>query len=618
MHYELIWTRCGNGIDIQKGGTTLSNSGFKVYSCSEEIINGDVADIPLLYHMASMKATFREPNFMDDAYLYFTPNYGKNLLMNFHPIPFDPDADGDYSHRGGNFINQIFVGDYYDIYPFESFGNSRIWDAKERGEAYYYEVKSNPLSPREIAIDFEGEIGIDELAFFASGERRPLLMQAISFIITQYMYPAEERKFLVIKERDSHQIELWIAAIESAFSPRIASGIPFATRLDRYATNNIYTVNQSGQYQTQKNLNDSKQRLRLHAMIVGADEKDKANFDNARAMQNSSFAVLDGIKLTFSEQVDTSNSYYEIITTYDETHIYFCREFLQMVNLTEPSESVLDLFKAYKLLHSYEASGDIQKCAMGIEILGNFSLIPSSCLKQLYNRLKSGYQEMLSKDATNTLSILSWLNKTAELLKDYDSIPKFQQIMQYVFVMLTYSEPCNVSISVLWNTLRNSTRKTKAAQELTDYSTFEKYRASVGRYSTTEWSSFMSIYSECLKSISNISDNDSWIIVEEFLHEMYLENDVSIVLSHLTTLKDVSRDKVYITLLNAASKARDSKYISFIVILMIRTFPELLSSNDNLNRFYTSLYKQQLENYFPIALCEATKKWFDPLKYMIF
>ena len=41
MYSELIYTRCRQGIDILKGGRTIASDGFKVYSCSDNIINDD-------------------------------------------------------------------------------------------------------------------------------------------------------------------------------------------------------------------------------------------------------------------------------------------------------------------------------------------------------------------------------------------------------------------------------------------------------------------------------------------------------------------------------------------------------------------------------------------------
>ena len=123
MYSELIYTRCRQGIDILKGGRPVLSDGFKVYSCSKDILDGDVADLPLLFNMAQSKQTYSDPNFMDDVYIYAVPDKGRNILVNFHPIPFDRDAKGDYSHRPGNFVNQVFVGGFGDVYPFELFGN---------------------------------------------------------------------------------------------------------------------------------------------------------------------------------------------------------------------------------------------------------------------------------------------------------------------------------------------------------------------------------------------------------------------------------------------------------------------------------------------------------------
>lgn len=83
------------------------------------------------------------------------------------------------------------------------------------------------------------------------------------------------------------KIELWIAAIQSAFSPRMASGLPFATRLDKFTNTNKYTVNLNGQYQAQMNLQDPNQRLRFRAMIVGVDERDRVNTAAVRQLANS-------------------------------------------------------------------------------------------------------------------------------------------------------------------------------------------------------------------------------------------------------------------------------------------------------------------------------------------
>ncbi len=117
--------------------------------------------------------------------------------------------------------------------------------------------------------DTTGYIGNEDISAFVADGRCDLLKKAVAFIVSQYSLPPEKRKFLVIRDEDSRKIELWIAAIESAFSPRMASGLPFATRRDNFVNSNKYTVNLNGQYQTQINLQNPNQKLRYRAMIVG-------------------------------------------------------------------------------------------------------------------------------------------------------------------------------------------------------------------------------------------------------------------------------------------------------------------------------------------------------------
>lgn len=130
MYSELIYTRCGEGIDILRGRNPIKNSGFKVFSCSENVTDAGFTDLPFLYATAQSKEPYADPSFMDDAYLFVVPDLGGKYLLNFHPIPFDRTATGDYSHRPGNFINQIFIGQFDDIYPYELFGNESVWDAQ--------------------------------------------------------------------------------------------------------------------------------------------------------------------------------------------------------------------------------------------------------------------------------------------------------------------------------------------------------------------------------------------------------------------------------------------------------------------------------------------------------
>ena len=118
---------------------------------------------------------------MDDAYLYFVPDIGHRYFLNFHPIQFDREATGDYAHRPGNFINQVFIGSFEDFYPYEAFGNKTLWNAQKRGEAWYYENQPTPLPTRHDLSDSIGNICLDDIASFISAGRRDTLKRCEAF-----------------------------------------------------------------------------------------------------------------------------------------------------------------------------------------------------------------------------------------------------------------------------------------------------------------------------------------------------------------------------------------------------------------------------------------------------
>ena len=91
-------------------------------------------------------------------------------------------------------------------------------------------------------------------------------------------------------------------------------------------------------------------------MIVGVDERDRVNTAAVRQLANSPYAVLNGKDKSFIGETSTSHPYYKAITAYNEQHIRFCREFLQMLDIAEPNGDVLKLYDAYTVLDAISAS----------------------------------------------------------------------------------------------------------------------------------------------------------------------------------------------------------------------------------------------------------------------
>lgn len=499
MYSELIYTRCRQGIDILKGGRPILSDGFKVYSCSKDILDGDVADLPLLFNMAQCKQTYSDPNFMDDVYVYAVPDKGRNILVSFHPIPFDRDAKGDYSHRPGNFINQVFVGDFENVYPFELFGSEVVWDAQSRGEAFYYENEPQPLACRPELDGAVGSIVVDEIERFVSDGRREAVKSAVAFFIEQYALPPESRKYLVIRDESSSYLELWVAAIESAFSPRMASGLPFATRMDKFMNVNRYTINQNGLYQVQMNLQDPKQKQRFRAMIVCVDERDRANVSSVRPLPNAPYVILDGKSRKIDYTADTSSAYYSLATSYDERHIRFCREFLQMLDIGQPIADILKLHDAYTVLDSGVGNCPARRIAASLAVLETYRTLPCTYLNRLYGVVKEALPRYLKEDLLSAFTILKWLQKVAPAAGDAQASKEFDSIVSKTFAYCVYSNPLDKGMAEFWVGIRNSGFSDAAADFLVRNETFESYRGDTEKYDADAWIAFCQIYLPCAK-----------------------------------------------------------------------------------------------------------------------
>jgi hypothetical protein len=124
MFYELIFTRCKQGMNIQQG-QKVSSEGYKEYAYSPELAQDGVVDLSLLADSMRKPQSFKDPEFMEDAYIYSVPDIGYPFVLNFHPIAWDRNFDtkGKFSNRPGNFINHVYVGDFTETYIYNFFGD---------------------------------------------------------------------------------------------------------------------------------------------------------------------------------------------------------------------------------------------------------------------------------------------------------------------------------------------------------------------------------------------------------------------------------------------------------------------------------------------------------------
>ncbi len=597
MYSELIFTRCGRGIDILKGGATIENAGFKVFACSNDILKDDVVDLRLLQNAAQRKEYFSDPNFMDDAYHFLTPDFGGKIFVNFHPRRFDKNATGDYAHRPGNFVNQIFVGPFGNCYPYEFFGDESLWDAQKRNEAFYYENAPAPLKGRDSLTPTEGWITVDDIERFVAGGRRDALKKAIAFILVQYSLPQKKRKYLVVKDVSSKNIELWIAAIERAFSPRMASGLSFTTRLDDFVNSNQYAVNPDGKYQAQIDYQNPDQKTRYRAMIVGIDERNQDDAAAARPAPHLPFVVLDGKCKTISFDADVSHQYFDTATDY-KSGASFCQKFLQLVNLSAPSLDVLKLYEAFDDIQRYRKAPQSNLYVNAIDILSRFKFLKSPQSEGLYSFVKQEFAKNLDAEATYSV-VLPWLERFSAVVGDGSAATVRENLKKVVcstFVESIFTRPSDNKTDGVYRGVSQSPFAQDAARLLSSREIVSKY--DVSSFMAKDWLSFNEKFIASVKDGDDVSLETLAGFLRQSVKMFYKEKDEQRAANVVALHANVNSDSTVRVLLEEAKKAKNNDdQALFFLRQASRILLRTISSADDLNRFYASLQSYGLDSH---------------------
>jgi len=596
MYYELIYTRCRQGIDILREGRPITSDGYKVYSCSSALFKDDIVDLQFLLNAAQAKQPYNEPDFMDDAYMYYVPDKGSSFMLNFYPVPFDPNTKGDYAHRAGNFLNHILVGDFTELYPYELFRNNAIWNAKTRGEAYYYEYIPTDLPLREDVNNLAGQFGIEEIGAFISDGRKEALKAAISFLISQYELPPEERKFLVIKDESSQKIEMWIAAIEYAFSPRISASLSFATRMDKFITANRYTVNQLGVYQTQINLQDRNQQLRYRAMIIGVDDRDRINSGAARALENSPFVLLNGIEKKAMFEADISNKYFRFIVRFDYTHQIFSREFLQIINITTPSSDIFNLYSIFEIFEnpSLPTTKEMGKIAT---LLSKYTLHNSSRVQHIYTRVSTELPRFLQEDLHSALLIIKWLYSVSQIVNDTNAAMRFTDYVCKAFMSQVLSKTKPEDTFNFWQSIKNSEFISNVAKYFINTSTIQDNKNPMHGLTGKDITTYVLIYLDCAAFIGTFEEKNFKDVVNWGLKNCYHRNDKNDAKKILKAMSNNRHINVQDILLSIARNA-EGEYAEYIIIFLIENDNSIVSSDSSIMAFLKKLSNERMEHLF--------------------
>ena len=508
MYYDLVYTRCRHGVDILRLGQPILSDGFKVFSCSSALYRDNLADLQYIMNSAQKKQSFNEPDFMDDAYLYCVPDTGLNFLSEFHPVPYDLSVSGDFAKRPGMYLNHVITGDFEGVYPFETFHDKNIWTAQENNEAFYYENEPEDIAGREISVS-QPQYAFSDIGAFINDGRKELLKKAVAFLMEQLTKPLGERKYLVIKEAASVDVEKWIAAIELAFSPRMASKISFATRMDKFATSNIYYVNTDGSF-SQKQQSDSNNSPRLRALVVGVISKDKSN--TVRPISDAPYLILDGEKKQMDISVETSNQYYDLISSFDEMHERFVREFLQSFDISSFRLDILELAEAYEILCG-KSFGTPYEYAKALNILNQYKFSKSDIICEIYKKVGERLEHFVKSDLKKSLPIINWVGNTAEIVGDSQAKAQLSNIITANAEEVLFKEYKNGGIREFWNGLRGGPFIGDIAGVLSDENNIDEYTSVIRKYDPDDAVSFLNMYCEACDEKIKYEEETAKVVV---------------------------------------------------------------------------------------------------------
>lgn len=586
MYNEIIYTRCGAGVDLLRQGAILPNEGLKVYAVSQEVFgDGSVEDFPFLARALQTPQSYSDPAFMEDAFLYYVPERGAPFLVNFHPTPYEPNLGGSFSNRPGHFINQAFAGDFTQAYPCDFILQKDIWDAQTRGVAYYYETPSTHLPQRDLLAN--GACFEKAGAFIAEG-REDALKSAVAFLVTQYGLPPQERKFLVIKDEDADRIALWIAAIECAFSPALAAQIPFATRMDKFIAANRYTVDGNGMFCPQINLQDTNQTLRYRAMIVGVDSRDAAN---ARALQeasaNAAFVVLDGMGKRALFSADTSDPYYDVIARFDDAHRRFCQEVLPAYGIRAIGGDVLWLYGAWRRMNRPEEMNAVST-ARDVHFLSDHCAMGTQQRAVLFANVRERFPSFVRQNAEAALSIAGWLTATEPAVGQTGAMKMLEDVLGSALIEATF-QPGTPSVDPLdlWGAMANTAYATPVARRMTEERGHEANVQAANALPLARLVTLCKLSGQVDAHLGNQEDAYADRLFAEALNACYRQHDQNAAGSVLSAF--VQEEEQVQSLLFPLLRTLDTEAAAFVVDAFLAGSRWVIPSNDDAVKLHGAL-----------------------------
>lgn len=414
--------------DLKEQGKVVKSEGFGIFSISRGLISN-----PPVLSYDFLNTHIKEHNGakeMSEIGLFNSYEYF-NLDDSVYALSFDvarplckePRKNG-MGHRMGTHIKQCLIGSVRD-YPFRWFGAS-VWNAHLKSENYYYldcEPNAVPEVLPEVAENpSNGYITIDKIKSFVSDGRMEAVKAGIWFLIEEYSKLEKERKVLLIKDIPEN-VELWIAAIECAFSTELAEKITFTTNRtnlsDQIDSVLFYYTDGNGKF---CQFFDRSISLFRHPynMIVGYHPNDK--FASVRQMPISNFVIIDGESKTFNFETGNSirSDYYSAVVRYDDDIIDFCRVVLPSLPVKNITKKIPEIYDSYMYLfdsnHKVE-KWNYEETLKALASFTEFGLSENNFLNTyILDEAMRGYQNFAAEDAKQDFVLIEKLWNISTLI----------------------------------------------------------------------------------------------------------------------------------------------------------------------------------------------------------
>ncbi len=528
MLNQIIYTRCLPHRDLTKKGLVVRKEGFGVFAMSQDLItNHPVSDCNFLQNRLALRNGAKEntdPRATVAIGLFNSYDYVALPSSDVYAVIFEvaqplckEQRKSGIGHRDGNYIKQCLVGNP-DGYPFEWFGAS-VWDAylKSQNDYYLEDPKAEPpwINAVEEMVPHGSYITVDKVRQFVSEGRTDAVKAGIWFLIKEYSKPEEKRKILFIKDVPEN-VELWIAAIEYAFSIEMAKKITFTTNETNLNTNFketvFYYTDKDGNYSKECN-NSVEQTRHPYNMIVGYHPKDRFCSD-VRQTPTSDFVIIDGTTKIAKIVPDDSirSPYYSAAVQYNEDIMDFTGVVLPSLPITTITDKIPELYDAYEYLldsaHKAE-KWEYKETIVALAALTQYGFSKNDALNQyILDEGMHAYERFEKDDQRNKFKFLNMLWKLGELTKRTEDVSGC--LADSLSAALLNLKLSDAVLTTKWNTIKSSGVQNiiqPALRKLFGDDELENYQEQFAGLSTTTISTLFDMYYTALSFEENGIDS---------------------------------------------------------------------------------------------------------------